>query len=81
MTTVRLLFLAQSAEWMNQKEMVLNLPHPQHIEEMLQNRKSLAPLWAHRTLYRVAINHEIVDFKTEVRDGDEVAFLPPYSGG
>ncbi len=30
----------------------------------------------------VAVNHEIVrDPRTRVRDGDEVALMPPFSGG
>ena len=28
-----------------------------------------------------AINHEFVGKETELEDGDEVAFLPPVSGG
>jgi molybdopterin synthase catalytic subunit len=29
----------------------------------------------------VSVNLEVMDFDTELRDGDEVAFLPPVSGG
>lgn len=29
----------------------------------------------------VAVNHEMADLKTIVKDGDEVAFIPPFSGG
>lgn len=32
-----------------------------------------------RTL--VAVNQEYADFKSTVRDGDEVAFFPPVTGG
>lgn len=29
----------------------------------------------------VAVNHEMADTKTIIKDGDEVAFIPPFSGG
>lgn len=28
-----------------------------------------------------AVNHEMADTKTIIKDGDEVAFIPPFSGG
>jgi molybdopterin converting factor subunit 1 len=34
----------------------------------------------HRTV-SVAVNEEYARFSTALRDGDEVAFLPPVSGG
>jgi len=30
---------------------------------------------------RVAVNQEMADADTEVKDGDEVAFFPPVTGG
>jgi molybdopterin synthase sulfur carrier subunit len=30
---------------------------------------------------RVAVNHELADAATSVRDGDEVALFPPVTGG
>ena len=30
---------------------------------------------------RVSVNYEVVASETELREGDEVAFLPPVSGG
>jgi molybdopterin synthase sulfur carrier subunit len=31
--------------------------------------------------YRIAVNKELIDDDPIVRDGDEVAFLPPFAGG
>jgi molybdopterin synthase catalytic subunit/molybdopterin converting factor small subunit len=38
-------------------------------------------LGAHRPHVRAARNHEFASFETRVEPGDEVAFLPPVSGG
>lgn len=48
---------------------------------------TVADVWAAaaagRPAQRVlaAINHEYVDFAQRVREGDEVAFFPPVTGG
>lgn len=39
---------------------------------------NLAP---HRAALSAAVNAEFAPFTTPVRDGDEIAFLPPVSGG
>jgi molybdopterin synthase sulfur carrier subunit len=31
--------------------------------------------------FRMAVNNEISDGDTPLKDGDEVAFLPPFAGG
>ena len=31
--------------------------------------------------YRIAVNKEIINKNTKIKDGDEIAFLPPFSGG
>jgi len=31
--------------------------------------------------FRVAVNHEVAGREATLRDGDEVAFLPPVTGG
>lgn len=33
------------------------------------------------SIVRVAVNHEYVDFDHAVKQGDEVAFFPPVTGG
>jgi molybdopterin converting factor small subunit len=32
-------------------------------------------------LLRVAVNEEFADWDTELRDGDQVVFIPPVAGG
>jgi molybdopterin synthase sulfur carrier subunit len=31
--------------------------------------------------YQVSINNELQDGDSELKDGDEIAFLPPFAGG
>ncbi len=38
-------------------------------------------LQGYTTAISVAVNQEYARFTTDVRDGDEIAFLPPVSGG
>jgi len=40
------------------------------IGEMVRNKK-----------VAISVNHDIVPLDTIVRDGDEIALLPPFSGG
>jgi molybdopterin synthase catalytic subunit len=44
-------------------------------------RKAHPGLEANRESVRVAVNQEFVDWDSIVSDGDEVAFIPPVSGG
>ncbi len=49
------------------KRIVADIPS---LTEALQSRSIL-----------VSLNQEVADDKAVIEDGDEVAFLPPYSGG
>ncbi len=40
------------------------------IGEMIQGKKVM-----------VSVNQDVADLNTVIHDGDEVAFLPPFSGG
>jgi molybdopterin synthase sulfur carrier subunit len=41
--------------------------------------------WAHELAagraFRAAVNHDVAQAQTPVKDGDEVAFFPPVTGG
>ena len=41
---------------------------------------SVFPLLA-KHKYKIAVNQKIVEKEHRLKDGDEVAFLPPFSGG
>jgi sulfur-carrier protein len=38
-------------------------------------------LFAEDQRVMMAVNHEVADLATPLRDGDEVAFFPPVTGG
>ena len=31
--------------------------------------------------YRISVNNEIINIKPKLKDGDEVALMPPFAGG
>ena len=78
---IRLLFFAQCADWVGRKELSLEQSEPIALAQLLLSRKELAPVLEHKGLLRIAVNKDIATFDTEVRDGDEVAIMPPVSGG
>lgn len=78
---LRLLFFAQSAQWAACRELSLPWEGPTSVAGLLERRPELQGLRRHRDRLKAAVNQEIVDFDSEVDDGDEIAFLPPVSGG
>jgi molybdopterin synthase catalytic subunit len=82
MTQIRILFFAGQRDIVGQRELTLDLAPG----------TTLAHLWAHlvTTYPRLepygssllyAVNQEYADQTTVLHDGDEVAFIPPVSGG
>ena len=82
MITVRMLFFAHLQDVAGSHELTLSLPDTATVEtaaEALAERKGgFAGLLAQA---RAAVNAEFADAATLLRDGDEVAWMPPMSGG
>jgi len=78
---LRLRFFAACADWIGEREMDLALERPAVLRDLIDKTPRLAPVLKNQASLRVAINREYADFNCEVRDGDEIAFLPPVSGG
>ena len=78
---LKLLFFAQSSDWMRRHEMELPVKGPVVLAALIKSRPELAPILKRQSLLKVAVNEEFADLSCEVKDGDEVAFLPPVSGG
>jgi molybdopterin synthase sulfur carrier subunit len=83
---VRLVYLARLREAFGSAgetlELAKNEPSVAAILALLRERGGAfaAELAAGRAV-RVAVNHALVTPDTRVRDGDEVALLPPVTGG
>ena len=78
--TVRLFAAAKDAARLS--ETTIDLPAPSvagdvlsHFAGRFPSMKELAPF------VRIAVNEEYVDLSFRLSDGDEVALLPPVSGG
>ncbi len=52
------------------------------IIKVLQRRGGAwADIFTHDQLIMMAVNQELADLETPVKDNDEVAFFPPVTGG
>ncbi len=81
---LRVLFFAALRDRAGTSELTLSLPAPLTVAELTT---AIAGEHAHlgealgSSGVRVAVNEEFVDGDHRLADGDEVAFLPPVSGG
>ena len=79
---IRLKFFARYAELVGREDLELPLPAPATVEEVVRRVRAVVPGAAQlpeRPLTAVNLRHVRLD--APVRDGDEVAFLPPLAGG
>ena len=78
---VRVRFLARLRELTGRETDDIRTPADSTVgdvyEAMLRAHPSLPP----RESIRAAVNHEFADWDALVSYGDEVAFIPPVSGG
>ena len=80
--TIRILFFASYRELLGSGELLLDLPGPGTVSDLLQD------LWDRGEPYSalpaspvVAVNREFATLDTPLEEGDEVAFVPPVAGG
>ncbi len=79
---VRVLLFATYAEQAGRGAVELTLPEPATVQDVLQRLRASLP-GADRLPERplAAVNRAHVRLSAPVKDGDEVAFLPPLAGG
>jgi len=79
---VRLLAFASAADALGEAELDLEVAPGSRVRDLqalLDNRfPALAPLWSRLA---IALDGEVVDAEAALRDGAEIALLPPVSGG
>ena len=83
MVTIRLFGMTKSlAE--NQSSIALAMPNGQQVKELVELLDFRYPMIGeliHKKKILVSVNQEIAHEETEIRDGDEIALLPPFAGG
>lgn len=81
---INVLFFASLREKLNCASIALSLNTPCSARDVLQQLMAENPQWAaslNGPRLLVAINQEMSQPDDTVRDGDEVAFYPPVTGG
>ncbi|HEX2095417.1 MAG TPA: molybdopterin converting factor subunit 1 [Longimicrobiaceae bacterium] len=80
--TIRSLFFASYRDLAGSEELVIDLPSPATVEDLVRElRASRAGLAALPPAPVVAVNMEYAALSAPLSDGDEVAFIPPVAGG
>lgn len=80
--SVKVLFFASLADVTGMHEAEVDSSAVRDVASVFDQLAGRFPeLEAHRRSLLIALNMEFVPPDTPVRDGDEVAFFPPVSGG
>lgn len=79
---VRVLFFASLADLMGDRQRNLDLPAGATVSDALRDLAQGAPDFASRVPHvSFAVNEAFVTADTPLSDGDELALIPPVSGG
>jgi len=78
---VRVKYFASFRDMTGKTEESLEVPEGITVEGLREHIKGLYVKMARREQVLVAVNGVFVPLETVVREGDDVAFFPPVSGG
>ncbi|HKA35542.1 MAG TPA: molybdopterin converting factor subunit 1 [Thermoanaerobaculia bacterium] len=79
---VNLLYFASFRDIAGSAEEARDLPEGTRVGDLWRALRSEHPKFAaYPAMPPAAVNHEYVDADRILRDGDEVAYLPPVAGG
>ena len=80
--TLTVRFFAMLRDVVNREDVVVDIPGQSSVEDLFVELAGRYPdLNKWRDHVRWAVNCEYVPVHTKLRDGDEVCFIPPVSGG
>jgi molybdopterin converting factor subunit 1 len=79
---VNILYFAGSKEATGVRMESMELPKNASVKELLSNLSMMHPKIRDMiNIIQISVNYNVVDEGTILNDGDEVAILPPISGG
>ncbi len=79
---ITILYFAFIKELTGVKADTMKLPYGSTIQNLLTNILNIYPqINSLIKSVKVSVNYKVVDKNTILKDGDEVALLPPISGG
>lgn len=76
--TINVKFFASMREYLDQSEVDIAIEGPQTVEDVWQKVAAGKPMPDNTVC---AVNHNQANSAFPVKDGDEVAFFPPVTGG
>lgn len=74
-------FFALGRELVGSNELEKNYEHPVTVQDVMSDLKNEYPKLAQLRSVLIAVNMEYADDSMPLKDGDEVAIIPPVSGG
>jgi molybdopterin converting factor subunit 1 len=82
MMTIRTLFFASYRDLAGADELALSLPEPARVSDLVAALRGRGGAWSRLPdAPAVAVNMEYASPSHPLRDGDEVALIPPVGGG
>ena len=83
MAEFQLKFFASLKEQLGQEALTLSTDEVPNTAALMPYLKAAHPSWAEHldTSLLIALNHEVVFADMPIQKGDEVALLPPMTGG
>lgn len=78
---VKVKFFALGRELVGQGELDIDLPGQAGVSALIESLKKDYPRFAQLNSYLIAVNMEYAAADTPLKEGDEVAIIPPVSGG
>jgi len=79
---IKVLFFARLQEDMGISELLMDESNAgQTVDQLRNNLVAQGKAILADESIRVAINQNFCDWDTEIKDGDEIAFMPPVTGG